>query len=59
MFAFSQEDAKMINKKLRKYMYSREKAEHITMEENFNQESNPIQKKIVSLLRPIAKKFPD
>ena len=59
MFAFSQEDAKLINKKLRKYMYSRENATHITQEENFNQEANSIQKKIVQLLRPIAKKFPD
>jgi hypothetical protein len=55
MFPYTQEDNRRIQEKLRQF----NEGKPLSWEENLQTQSNGIQKKIIALLRPIAKKQPD
>ena len=57
MFAYCPEDNKRINESLK--VPKDDDEEYFTLEEILNRSQNAIQKKIIELLRPIAKKIPD
>lgn len=57
MFAFNQEDTRRVLEKLRKKRKEQDQLD--TFEEKLQQNMNLIQKNIIALLRPIAKKIPE